>query len=55
MIPYNRLDIQLTEMIKVIKEEAINLKNAGDFHRANILKEAADFLIRQRRNGIRNE
>jgi hypothetical protein len=55
MSPYDKLDIQLTEMIKVITEEAINLKNAGDFHRAYILKEAANFLTRQKRNGIKNE
>jgi hypothetical protein len=50
-----KLNISLEEMIKVIKEEAVNLKNAGDIHRAYILRETADFLIRQKRNGIKNE
>lgn len=54
MSPYSKLDIQLDEMIKVITEEAINLKNAGEFHRAYILKEAANFLTRQKRNGVKN-
>ena len=55
MSPCSKLNIDLAEMIKVIKEEAINLKNNGDFHRAYILKEAADFLTKQKRNGIKNE
>lgn len=54
MSPYSRLNVQLDEMIKVIQEEAINLKNAGDFQRAYILKEAANFLTRQKRNGVKN-
>lgn len=54
MIPYSKLNVSLDEMIKVIKEETLNLKNAGDLHRAYILQEAVDFLIRQRRNGIKN-
>lgn len=55
MAPRVKLNISLEDMIKVIKEEATNLKNAGDTHRAYILRETADFLIRQKRNGIKND
>lgn len=54
MSPNIKLDVQLDDMIKVIKEEAINLKNAGDHRRSYILKEAANFLTVQKRNGVKN-
>lgn len=43
--------VSLKEMIKVVKEERINLKNAGDLHRAKILQETAEYLQKQLRNG----
>ncbi len=55
MSQHGNVNVNLDEMIKVIKEEALNLKNAGDLHRAYVLKEAANFLSIQKRNRINND
>lgn len=52
---HGRVNITIEEMISVIQVESINLKNAGEIHRAYVLKEAANFLTTQKQNRIKND
>jgi hypothetical protein len=51
---HSNVIVRIEEMISVIQTEAINLKNAGEIHRAHVLKETAEFLTKQKRNGFKN-